>query len=257
MSKTLEKAESLKTKIEEKSRELEATESDLETKIGTKKKEIEEMEKALQETQWEERLKKVEKELVPFYGKKRDKEDEINREINKLFNNASKNVEKINLVFKDLKELKKKISNLEKELIRKSGDDNSQMRQAVEFKKAEVIRKIEVTQQIRGGSSLVRAVNIATGREEELEGDLFGSGFNELSIYAQNIYDEIRLSRGRPVNARVDEWIRVARIPEPRIIKARAELKKNLEILKKKGLIEYEEDDDTLTVRENTIKKEG
>ncbi|MCK4419117.1 hypothetical protein KAV79_04870, partial [Candidatus Aerophobetes bacterium] len=72
----------------------------------------------------------------------------------------------------------------------------------------------------------------------------------------QNIYDEIRLSRGGPVNARIDEWIRVARIPEPRIIKAREELKKNLEILRKKGLIEYEEEADALTVSENMVKKE-
>jgi len=166
-------------------------------------------------------------------------------------------VEKMNLKFKDLKELKKKISNLEKELIQESGDDNSRMRQAVEFKRAEVIREIEITPQIRGGSSLVKAVNIAMGGEEELEGDWFGSGFNGLPMYAQNIYDEIRLSRGRPVNARIDEWIRVARIPEPRIIKAREELKKNLEILRKKGLIEYEETADALTVRENMVREEG
>lgn len=257
MSKTLEKVESLKAKMEEKKRELEAAESDLKLKIEAKKKEIEKMEKALEEAQWEERLEKVEGELGPFYREEGEKEDKINGEINKLFNNASKNVEKINLMFKDLKQLKKKISNLEKELIQKSGDDNSRMRQAVEFKKAEVIREIEVTPQIRGGSSLVKTVNIAMGREEELEGDLFGSAFNELSIYAQNIYDEIRLSRGRPVNAKVDEWIRVARIPEPRIIKAREELKKNLEILRKKGLIEYEEEEDALTVRENMVEEEG
>ncbi len=257
MSKTLEKVESLKAKMEEKKRELGATETDLKTQLEAKKKEIEKMEKALEEAQWEERLETVESELVSFYRKEREKEDEINGEINRLFNNASKNVEKINLRFKDLKELKKKISNLEKELIQESGDDNSRMRQAVEFKRAEVIREIEITPQIRGGSSLVKAVNIAMGTEEELEGDLLGSGFNGLPIYAQNIYDEIRLSRSKPVNARIDEWIRVARIPEPRIIKAREELKKNLEILRKKGLIEYEEEEDALTARENMVREEG
>jgi len=256
MSETSEKVESLKAKVEEKRRELETAVGGLKTHIDTKNEEIDQMGKALEEAQWEERLEKVERELGPFYRQEGEMEDEVNREINKLFNKASKNVEKINRGFKDLKELKKKISNLEKELIQNSGDGNSQIRQAVEFKRAEVIREVEVTPQIGGGSSLVKAVNIATGIEQE-RGGLFSSGFNVLPRYAQSIYDEIRLSRGKPVSARIDEWIRVAGIPEPRIIKAREELDKSLEILKKKGLLEYEKvEGDTLKVR-GIIAEEG
>ncbi|MCK4419851.1 hypothetical protein KAV79_08595, partial [Candidatus Aerophobetes bacterium] len=77
MSKTLEKVESLKAKMEEKKRELGATETDLKTQLEAKKKEIEKMEKALEEAQWEERLETVERELVSFYRKEREKEDEI------------------------------------------------------------------------------------------------------------------------------------------------------------------------------------
>lgn len=47
----------------------------------------------------------------------------------------------------------------------------------------------------------------------------------------------------------------MARIPEPRIIKAREELKKNLDVLVKKDLITYEEEGDTLILRENNIKE--
>ena len=255
MSETSEKVESLKAKVEEKRRELETAVGGLKTHIEAKNEEIDQMGKALEEAQWEERLEKVERELGPFYRQEGEMEDEVNREINKLFNKASKNVEKINRGFKDLKELKKKISNLEKELIQNSGDGNSQIRQAVEFKRAEVIREVEVTPQIKGSSSLVKVVNNAMGMEPG--GALVGSGFNGLPRYAQNIYDEMRLSRGKPVSARVDEWIRVARIPEPRIIRAREELNKSLEVLSKKGLIDYEEEGDVLTVRESLVEEGG
>lgn len=254
MSKVLEKVESLEAKAEEKKRELETAERNLEVQIEARKKELEEAKKALEEARWEERLKRVEKEIGPFYREEKDKEDEINRQINKVFNNASRAVKKINLAFKGLKDLEKKISSLGKKLIQSSEDDESRMREAIEFKKAEVTRELEIAELVKGGSSLVRAVNIAMGIQGEREEDLFGSGFNGLPLYAQNIYNEIKMSRGRPVRARVNEWIRVARIPDPRIIKAREELKKNLEILSKKNLVEYEEEGDILTVREETIE---
>jgi len=255
MSETSEKVEGLKAKVEEKRRELETAVGGLKTHIEAKNEEIDQMGKALEEAQWEERLEKVERELGSFYRQEGEVEDEVNREINKLFNKVSKTVEKINLRFKDLKELKKKISNLDKELIQNSGDDNSQMRQAVEFKRAEVIREVEVTPQIKGSSSLVKVVNNAMGMEPG--GALVGSEFNVLPRYAQNIYDEMRLSRGKPVKARVDEWIRVARIPEPRIIRAREELDQSLEVLRKKGLIDCEEEGDVLTVRESLVEEGG
>lgn len=254
MTKVSQRVESLKASLEEKRKEIQDAEMALQAEAEKKKKEMEEVETTLKEAQWQEKLERADKELAHFYREERKKEDEINRAINKVFNEAAKDVEKINLTFKDLKELKKKISGIERNLI-KEGNQDPQIRDAIEFKKAEIIREVGVTEQLKGGSPLVREVNIALGIQEESEEDLLGRGFSRLSIYAQNIYDEVKRASGKPVRARVDELIRVARIPEPRIIKARGELKKNLDLLAKKELITYEEEGDTFIITGN-IKEE-
>jgi len=79
---------------------------------------------------------------------------------------------------------------------------------------------------------------------------LFGRRIYRLPIYAQNIYDEVRRARGKPLKVNDAGLIRVAKIPEPRIIKARDELKKNLEVLRKKELVTCEKEADTYTITE-------
>ena len=211
---------------------------------------MEELEATLKEARWQEKLERVDKELVHFYQEERKKEDEINQAINKVFSKTSKIVERINLMFKDLEELKKKISSSETGLIQKSNQD-PQIRNAVEFKKAEVIREVPITEQLKGAFTLMRAVNIEMGIQGESDEDMWGDGFDRFPIYAQNIYDEVKRAGGKPVKAKCDELIRAARIPEPRIIKARDELRKNLEVLTKKEAIVYEEEGDTFVIREN------
>ena len=255
MAEILEKIRSLTANIEEKKEEIKNTENSLEAQIEMKKKERENMEQDLKEAHWQEKLERADKELTPFCREERHKEDKINRIINKAFDNASKIVERINPMFKELEELRKKISDIENQLIQSSGNSDLQIRDAIEFKKAEIIREVEVTEQLKGASSLVRQVNAAMGLQDGSDEDLFGTGFNRLPIYAQNIYDEVKRAGGKPVRAKRDEFIRVARIPDPRIIKAREELNKNLEVLVEKDLITYEQEGETVILRENNIKE--
>ena len=255
MTKVSSRIERLMASIEEKKRETQDAENALQAQAEKKKKEMEELEGALKEAQWQEKLERVDKELAHFYREERKKGDEINRAINKVLKKAAKDVEKINLTLKDLRELKKKISNAETQLIRSDDDQDVKIKEAIEFKKAEITREIEVTEEVKGGISLVREVNVALGIQDESDEELFGRVVNRLPIYAQNICDEVKRAGGRPVKTKSDELIRVARIPDPRIIKAREELEKNLDILVAKDFITYETEGETLVLRENNIKE--
>ncbi len=243
--------ERLMGSLEEKRKEIQDAESALQAQVEEKKKEMEEVQAALNETRWQEKLEIAEKELAHFYREQREKEDLIGRAINKVFNEAAEEVERINLVSKELKELKKKISGIESQLIQSDDDHDVKIKDAMEFKKAEIAREIEVAEEVKGGIPLVREVNVALGVGDESEDELFGRRINRLPIYAQNIYDEVKRSRGKPLKVNDAELIRVAKIPEPRIIKARDELKKNLEVLTKKELVACEEKGDTYTIMEN------
>lgn len=255
VTKVSERIERLMASLEEKKKEIASTENAVQTQIEKKKKEMEELEGALKEVRWQEKLERANKELGPFYREERKKENEINQSINKVFKGAAKDVEKINLMFKDLRELKKKIFGIETQLIRSDDDRNVKIKEAVEFKKAEVAREIEVTEEIKGGISLVREVNIALGIQDESDEEMFGRVVNRLPIYAQHIFDEVKRGRGKVIKVKKDELIRAARIPEPRIIKAREELRKSLDVLVGKDLITYEEEGETLVLRENNIKE--
>lgn len=243
--------EDLTAQIEAKKQEIEAKERDLQAQLEKEGQTLQDMEAALKEARWQEKLEKVDKELGPFYREQRKKEDEISQAINKVFNEAAKDVEKVNLMFKDLQELKKKISGVETQLIRSDDNHDVKVKETIEFKKAEIAREIEVAEEVKGGISLVREVNIALGIQDESDEELFGRVVNRLPIYAQNIYDEVRRAAGKPVRARCAELIRAARIPDPRIIRAREELKKSLEVLTKKELVAYEEQGDTFIITEN------
>ena len=247
--------EDLKTQIEAKKQEIAQKEKDLQAQLEKEREILQEKEIALKEARWQEKLERADKELAHFFREERKKEDEINRAINKVFKKAAKDVEKINLTLKELEELKKKISNAETQLIRSDDDQDVKIKEAIEFKKAEITREIEVTEEVKGGISLVREVNVALGIQDESDEELFGRVVNRLPIYAQNICDEVKRAGGRPVKTKSDELIRVARIPDPRIIKAREELEKNLDILVAKDFITYETEGETLVLRENNIKE--
>ncbi|MDA2929112.1 hypothetical protein MYX84_04040 [Acidobacteria bacterium AH-259-O06] len=245
-----ERVKNLETQLEVKQDELAGTETNLQTQIELTQKEIARLEQALKEAQWQEKLERVEKQLVQLYREERKQEDKINGDVNALFHKTAKIVEKMNRGFKDLEELRGKRSDIERGLIK--GSQDRQMRDAIEFKKAEVIREVGVTEQLEGGTSLIRTVNVELGIQESEE---LGKAVIRLPIYARNIYEEVRRAGGRPLRTRWDELIRVARIPEPRIIRAREELNKNLEVLREKGRIVYEEEGDSLIIRE-MIKEE-
>ena len=244
----------LGTKLEAKRNELRGTETYLQRQMGETETEIGQIQESLKEAQWEEKLERVEKELVEFYREERKKEDKINRDVNALFNRTCKSVEKINQIFKDLEELREKIADIQRELMRGSRD--REMRDAIEFMKAEVVREIPVSEQLESGHSLMRTVNIEIGIRENID-DLMGEGFVRVPIYARNILEEVKRAGGRPVRATWDELIRLAEIPEPRIIKAREELSKNLEVLSQKGIITYDQEGDTLVIRDNSEEGMG
>ena len=243
--------ERLMGSLEEKRKEIQDAESALQTQVEEKKKEMQEVQAALNETRWQEKLEIAEKELAHFYREQREKEDLIGRAINKVFNEAAEEVERINLVSKELKELKKKTAGIESQLIQSDGDHDVKIKDVMEFKKAEIAREIEVAEEVKGAISVVREVNLSLGLGDESEDELFGRRINRLPIYAQNIYDEVKRSRGKPLKVRDAELIRVAKIPEPRIIRARDELKKNLEVLTKKNFVTSEQQGDTFIIMEN------
>ena len=256
MSGAVATVKNIERELEQKRKELAETEDNLKARLQEKQEEIAEVEKALSESQWQEKLDKVEEQLVAFYREERGKADQINRAVNKLFNAAAKGVEKINQMLTEIQELKKKISTIETGLVRTDDGKDLSMKEAMEFKRAEVAREIELAEQVKGGVSLVREVNAALGVQDESDEEFFGRAAHRFSSYAQNIYDEVRRAGGKPVRAREDELIRVARIPEPRIIRAREELRKNLDVLVEKELIVYEQEGDILTIREANVGEE-
>ncbi|MDI6729813.1 MAG: hypothetical protein QMD44_12950 [Thermodesulfovibrionales bacterium] len=77
-----------------------------------------------------------------------------------------------------------------------------------------------------------------------MDEELLDEDFGYLPSYAQNIYDEVKRAGSKAVRAREDELIRLAGIPEPRIIKAREVLKKHLDKLEDNNLIQYEKEGD-------------
>ena len=254
-TKVSPEVERLMASLEEKAKEIQDAEMALQAQVEEKKKEMEDLEAALKEARWQEKLERADKELAHFYREERKKEDRINRAINKVFNEAAKDVEEINLMFKDLKKLKKKVFGIESQLVRSDDDHDPKIKDAIEFKKVEIAREIEVTEEVKGALSLVREVNIAIGLGDKSDEELFGRAVNKLPIYAQNIYDEVKRARGKPVRVKRAELIRAAKIPEPRIIKARDELRKNLDVLVAKDLITCEEEGETLTLMERNIKE--
>ncbi|ODS33506.1 MAG: hypothetical protein SCARUB_01330 [Candidatus Scalindua rubra] len=143
-------------------------------------------------------------------------------------------------MFGELEGLRKEISKKEDLLIRKGGEQDLLVRDALEFKKAEIDREIKVSQQVEGALSLIKEVNRTKGLEGKLSDMLVGRKADTLSSYARNIYLELTENRSRIIKQKEDALVKLASIPEPRIIKAREELQRCLSELEEDNLIVYE-----------------
>lgn len=201
---------------------------------------LQDMETALKDVQWQEKVGVAEREIGQLYRDQRKKEKNINKAVNELFHKSSKRVEEINGMFGELEGLRKEISKKEDLLIRKGGEQDLLVRDALEFKKAEIDREIKVSQQVEGALSLIKEVNRTKGLEGKLSDMLVGRKADTLSSYARNIYLELTENRSRIIKQKEDALVKLASIPEPRIIKAREELQRCLSELEEDNLIVYE-----------------
>jgi len=218
----------LKTRIEEARKQ-----------VISKEEELALAEESLKKEEYQEILKKIENRLGPLYQKESDCENQINSSMNRLFNRTARAVEKINLMFKDLSELKKEIKNKENEIVQNGQQNRFPVRDALELKRVQIAQDSEVIKQIKGASSLVKQVNIVKGVSASVCEGLLEEDFGRLPVFAQNIYDAVKKTGSRSLRVPVDDLIRISKIPEPRIIIARDMVSKFLDNLKENNLIEY------------------
>ena len=230
----------LMAQVEAKRKEIEAKERDLQAKLEKERDVLEEKEVALKEAHWQEKIEVAEREMGQLYRKQRQKEKSINEGLNKLFHKTSKGVEDINAMFGELEGLKKEVSKKEDSLIRKGGEHDVLVKDALEFKRVQIDREIKVPQQIEGALSLVKEVNRTKGLQGSLSDMLVGRKADTLSSYARNIYLELTENRSRVIKQKEDSLVKLAGIATPRIIEAREELQRCLKELEENNLILYE-----------------
>ena len=228
---------------------------DLKTQIDEAKKQIKDREdeltlaeEALKEAEFHEILRKIENKLVPLYQKEKENENQIISSMNNLFKKTALAVKKTNLMYKDLNKLKKEIKNIESQIIQNGQENGFSVRDAIELKRVQVSQGFKLIKQIKGASSLVKQVNIAKGIPAGVYQGLLEDDFGRLPVYAQNIYDAVKRAGAPSMRARVDDLIRISKIPEPRIILARQLVVKFLDKLHKNNLIEYSLSEDTYTI---------
>ncbi len=209
-----------------------------------------EAEKNLKEKEFQELLKTAENKLVPLFQKEREIENQINSSMNKLFSKASRDVKKINRMFKDLSEVKKEIKNAESQIAQNAQQDGSGLREAIELKRVQFNQDSEVIEQIKGAPFLVKQVNIATGVPASTYEGLLKEEFSHLPVYALNIYDSVKRAGAKSLRAKVDDLIRISRLPEARIVLARDMVTKFLDKLRENKLIEYSSEGDAYTIRD-------
>ncbi|MCK4244076.1 MAG: hypothetical protein KAX20_00455 [Candidatus Omnitrophica bacterium] len=240
MENTTNQIKDLKTQIEEAKEQ-----------IKLREEELTRTEEALKEAEFLEILKKIEDKLIPLYQKEMEEENQISSTMNKLFKRTVRAVEKTNMMYKDLSVLKKEIKNAESQITQNAQHDGSAVRDAIELKRAQVAQDFKVVKQIKGASYLVKHVNMAISSPAGVYQGLFEEDFGRLPSYAQNIYDAVKKACPKSFRARMDDLIRISRIPEPRIIIAREMVVKFLDKLKENNLIEYSFSGDTFTVRDS------
>lgn len=233
----------LKTQVEDSQKQVKIKERELTRLEG----DLKNLGKALKEAEFQEILKRIENELVPLYQKERESENQINSFINKLFERTARTVDKVNLMYKDFDEIKKEIKNAESQIIQSARKDGFAVRESIELKKVQATQDLKVIKQIKGASAIVKQVNIARNIPEGEYEMMFEEDFGNLPIYAQNIYRAIKMS-GKSLRAKIDDLIRLSKIPEPRIILARDMVTKFLDRLKKNKLIEYSLSGDTYII---------
>lgn len=253
MEQRTNETKGLATQIEEARKQIKAKEEELaEAEKATKEIEeaLIEAEKILKEREFHELLKTVEGKLVPLLQKERESENLINSSMNKLFKRAARDVKKINLMLKDLSELKKKIKNEESQIAQNVQQDGSGVKAAIELKRVQFDQDFEVIEKVKGASFLVKQVNIATGVPTGTYSGLLKEEFSHLPVYALNIYDSVKRAGVKSLQAKIDDLIRISRLPEPRIILARDMVVKFLDKLKENSLIEYSLRGDSYTIRD-------
>ena len=245
--------EHLNVQIEAQKKLIEDREGDLQAKLEKEMQVLAEKEAALKEAHWKEKVELAEKKIGPLYRKHRQKEKIISEAMNKLFQGASKKVEDINAMFGELEGLKKEISKKENSLIRKDGEHDVLVKDAIELNKVQIDREIKAPQQIEGALSLIREVNRTKGLQGSLSDMLIGRKADMLSSYAGNIYTELMENRSRIIKMKEEGLVKLAGIAEPRIIKAREELQRSLKELEENDLISYEKNGVDYVIRSKEV----
>ena len=212
---------------------------------------VKEAEEVLEKKEFQELLEIVEDKLVPLLQREKENENQINSSMNKLFKKASRDVKKINRMFKDLSELKKEIKNAEYQIAQNGQQDGSGVREAIELKRVKLDQDFEIINQIKGASFLVKQVNIANGVPIGEYQGLLKEEYSHLPVYAQNIYGAVKQAGGRFLQAKIDDLIRLSRLPEPRIVLAREMVLKFLDKLKENKLIVYSLEGDLYKIRDS------
>jgi len=250
MEQAVSKMKGLTVQIEEARNRITEREKELARAEESRKvleESLMEAEEELKKKEFQEILETVENELVPLYQKERESENQINSFMNKLFERTARTVDKVNLMYKDFDEIKKEIKNAENQIIQSARKDGFAVRESIELKKVQATQDLKVIKQIKGAPALVKQVNTARNIPEGEYEMMFEEDFGNLPIYAQNIYRAIKTS-GKSIRAKIDDLIRLSKIPEPRVILARDMVAKFLDRLKKNKLIEYSLSGDTYII---------
>ena len=247
MEDTTSRINDLKAQIETTRKKIMTKEEELAQEEEALKKEKE----ALKEAGFQETLETIENKLVPLFQKERECENQICSFMNKLFKRTARDVKKINLMFKDLRGFKKEIKNVENQIAQNAQQDGSAVREALELKRIQFDQDFEVIKQVKGASFLVKQVNTAMGNPEDAYEGLLKEEFSHLPVYALNIYDSAKRAGVKSLRARVDDLIRISRLPETKIVLARDMVVKFLDKLKENNLIEYSLSGDTYTIRDS------
>lgn len=253
MEQITNETKDLTAQIEEARNQIKAKEEELaraEKAMKDVEEDLIEAEKNLKEREFKELLKIIKDKLVPFFQREREIENQINSSMNKLFSKASRDVKKINRMFKDLGEVKKEIKNAESQIIQNGQENGHDVREAIELKRVQFDQDSEVIEQVKGAPFLVKQVNIANGVPASTYEGLLKEEFSHLPVYALNIYDSVKRAGAKFLRAKVEDLIRISRLPEPRIVLARDMVIKFLDKLRENKLIEYNLEGDAYTIRD-------
>jgi hypothetical protein len=247
MENITDQIKDLETQLDEVRQQIKTKGEELSQAEGT----LKEKEEALKNAEFQEILETVEDKLVPLYQKEKESINQISSSMNKLFKRTARAVEKINLMLKDLSELKKEIKNAENKIAQNAQQDGSGVREAIELNRVKVDQDFEGINQVNGASFLVKQVNMAMGNSGGAYEALLKDDFSYLPDYALNIYDSVKGAGAKSLRTKMEDLIRISKIPEPRIILAREMVLKFLDKLKENNLIEYSLEGDAYLITDS------